>query len=70
MAIEYLKRAEKTAATGEDDIRDLVSGMLKEIEEAVKKRASNSPASLTSGRAASLFLRRISRPPPAKSPTS
>ena len=33
MAIEYLKRAEKTAATGEDDVRDVVTGMLKEIEE-------------------------------------
>ena len=33
MAIEYLKKADKTAATGEDDVRELVSGMLKEIEE-------------------------------------
>lgn len=33
MAIEYLKKADKTAATGEDDVRDLVSNMLKEIEE-------------------------------------
>ena len=33
MAIEYLKKADKTAATGEDDVRDIVSGMLKEIEE-------------------------------------
>ena len=33
MAIEYLKKADKTAATGEDDVRELVSGMLKESEE-------------------------------------
>ena len=32
MAIEYLKKAEKTATTGEDDVRELVSSMLKEIE--------------------------------------
>ena len=33
MAIEYLKKADKTAATGEDDVRELVAGMLKEIEQ-------------------------------------
>lgn len=32
MTIEYLKKAEMTAATGEDDVRELVAGMLKEIE--------------------------------------
>ncbi len=39
MAIEYLKRAEKTAATGEDDVRDLVAGMLKEIEEGGEEKS-------------------------------
>lgn len=39
MAIEYLKRAEKTAATGEDDVRDLVTGMLKEIEEGGEEKS-------------------------------
>ena len=33
MAIEYLKKAEKTAATGEEDVRELVSRMLREIED-------------------------------------
>ncbi|WP_017016434.1 histidinol dehydrogenase, partial [Enterovibrio norvegicus] len=32
MAVKYLKKAEKTAATGEDDVREIVSNMLKEIE--------------------------------------
>jgi sulfopropanediol 3-dehydrogenase len=39
MAIEYLKKADKTAATGEDDVRELVSGMLKEIEEGGEAKA-------------------------------
>lgn len=39
MAIEYLKRAEKTAATGEDDVRDLVANMLKEIEEGGEEKS-------------------------------
>ncbi len=39
MAIEYLKRAEKTASTGEDDVRDLVAGMLKEIEEGGEEKS-------------------------------
>ena len=32
MTIEYLKKAEKTAATGEDDTRNIVADMLKAIE--------------------------------------
>ena len=32
MAIEYLKKAEKTSATGEDDTRRIVAEMLAEIE--------------------------------------
>ncbi|MCP3690177.1 MAG: histidinol dehydrogenase [Gammaproteobacteria bacterium] len=32
MTIEYLKRAEKSSATGEDDTRNIVSTMLSEIE--------------------------------------
>ncbi|MDE0537527.1 MAG: histidinol dehydrogenase [Rhodospirillales bacterium] len=39
MAIEYLKRAEKSAATGEDDVRDLVTNMLKEIEEGGEEKS-------------------------------
>ncbi len=34
MAIEYLKKASKTASTGETDVRDLVQNMLDEIERA------------------------------------
>lgn len=33
MAVNYLKKAEKTAATGEDDVRAIVADMLKEIEQ-------------------------------------
>lgn len=33
MAVNYLKKAEKTAATGEDDVRTIVADMLKEIEQ-------------------------------------
>lgn len=33
MAVNYLKKAEKTAATGEDDVRVIVADMLKEIEQ-------------------------------------
>ncbi|KXF83401.1 histidinol dehydrogenase [Enterovibrio coralii] len=33
MAVKYLKKAEKTAATGEDDVRAIVANMLKEIEQ-------------------------------------
>lgn len=33
MAVKYLKKAEKTAATGEDDVRAIVGDMLKDIEQ-------------------------------------
>ncbi|CZF86491.1 histidinol dehydrogenase [Grimontia marina] len=33
MAVKYLKKAEKTAATGEDDVRAIVADMLKDIEQ-------------------------------------
>ncbi len=33
MAIEYIKKAAKTAATGEDDTREVVIKILREIEE-------------------------------------
>ena len=33
MAIEYLKKAEKTAATGEQDVREIVQGILDDIEQ-------------------------------------
>ena len=39
MTIQYLKRARKTAATGEDDVRDLVTNMLKEIEEGGEEKS-------------------------------
>ena len=36
---EYLKKAEMTSATGEADVRDLVAGMLREIEEGGEAKA-------------------------------
>ncbi len=39
MTIEYLKRAEKTAATGEDDTRKIVSEMLSAIEAGGEEKA-------------------------------
>ena len=39
MAIEYIKKASKTSATGEDDTREIVSRMLKEIEEGGEEKA-------------------------------
>lgn len=39
MAIEYIKKASKTSATGEDDTRDIVSRMLHEIEEGGEEKA-------------------------------
>ncbi|UCH40861.1 MAG: histidinol dehydrogenase, partial [Gammaproteobacteria bacterium] len=39
MAIEYIKKAAKTAATGEDDTRDIVIKMLKEIEAGGEEKA-------------------------------
>ena len=45
MTIEYLKKAIKTSATNEDQTREIVKGMLKEIEGdgevAVKKYSKN-----------------------------
>ena len=32
MSVEYLKRATKTSATGEDDTREQVASMLRELE--------------------------------------
>jgi sulfopropanediol 3-dehydrogenase len=37
--MEYLKKATKTSATGEDDARDIVSGMLRDIEAGGEDRA-------------------------------
>ncbi len=39
MTIEYLKKAEKNAATGEDDTRKIVADMLQEIEQGGEARA-------------------------------
>ena len=39
MTIEYLKKAEKTAATGEDDTRKIVADMLGAIEAGGEDRA-------------------------------
>jgi len=39
MTIEYLKKAEKSAATGEDDTRNIVSQMLAEIETGGEEKA-------------------------------
>ena len=39
MAIEYLKKATKKPTTGEDQTRDTVSGILKDIEEIGEKKA-------------------------------
>jgi sulfopropanediol 3-dehydrogenase len=39
MAIEYIKKAAKTSATGEDDTREIVARMLKEIEEGGEEKA-------------------------------
>ncbi len=33
MTIEYIKKADKTSATGEDNTREIVMTMLREIEE-------------------------------------
>ena len=33
MALTYLKKASKTSATGEDDTREIVAGMLRDIED-------------------------------------
>ena len=39
MTVEYLKKAEKTAATGEDDTRKIVADMLAEIEAGGEEKA-------------------------------
>ena len=39
MAVQYLKKASKTAATGEDETRNIVAGMLSEIEEGGEDKA-------------------------------
>lgn len=39
MAIEYIKKAEKTSSTGEDNTRDIVANMLKEIEAGGEEKA-------------------------------
>ena len=39
MAIEYLKKATKKPTTGEDQTRDTVSGILRDIEEVGEKKA-------------------------------
>ena len=39
MAVQYLKKASKTAATGEDETRKIVAGMLSEIEQGGEEKA-------------------------------
>ncbi|MCP4008109.1 MAG: histidinol dehydrogenase, partial [Proteobacteria bacterium] len=39
MAIEYIKKAAKTSATGEDNTRDVVVKMLNEIEAGGEEKA-------------------------------
>ena len=39
MAVRYLKKAEKTAATGEQDVRETVARMLDEIEAGGEEKA-------------------------------
>ena len=39
MTIEYLKKAEKSSATGEDDTRNIVAQMLSEIEAGGEEKA-------------------------------
>ena len=46
MTIEYLKKAEKSAATGEDDTRNIVSQMLAEIETGGEEKAIEYAAKL------------------------
>ena len=46
MAIEYIKKATKTAATGEDDTREVVMKMLREIEEGGEEKALEYAAKL------------------------
>ncbi len=46
MAIEYIKKASKTSATGEDDTREVVMKMLREIEEGGEEKALEYAAKL------------------------
>jgi len=46
MTIEYLKKAEKSAATGEDNTRKIVSEMLSEIEAGGEEKAIEYTAKL------------------------
>ena len=46
MTIEYLKKAEKSAATGEDDTRKIVAQMLSEIEAGGEEKAKEYAAKL------------------------
>jgi sulfopropanediol 3-dehydrogenase len=46
MAVQYLKKASKTPATGEDDTREVVAGMLRDIEEGGETRALHYAESL------------------------
>ena len=46
MTIEYLKKAEKSSATGEDDTRNIVANMLAEIEAGGEEKAIEYTAKL------------------------
>jgi len=46
MAVTYLKKASKTSATGEDDTREVVARMLRDIEEGGEERALHFAESL------------------------
>ena len=46
MTVEYLKKASKTAATGEDDTRRIVSEMLADIEAGGEDRVRHYASSL------------------------
>ena len=52
MAIEYIKKAAKTSATGEDNTRDVVVKMLNEIEAGGEEKRWNTPNSWTAGKVA------------------
>ena len=50
MAIEYIKKAAKTSATGEDNTRDIVVKMLKRNRSGWRRRKRwNTPGSWTAG---------------------
>ena len=46
MTVQYLKKASKTPATGEDDTRATVAGMLRDIEAGGEARALHYAESL------------------------